>query len=404
MSVISSSRRTLSFIPVDLRFGPRGACYVCDWYNPVKGHAQYSLRDPRRDRKSGRIWRIVPKGAQLAEAPEIDGAPVEALVKLLDSPHYRYRYWAKRELRTREKTEVVGAIGDAMGGDDPLRLRDMTRLEYMWVLQSFDHPVLGHLVHLLNSENHLVAASAYGLLRYWHQGAGGATKLWLRDGATHKSQHVRREAVIAASHIGTADALEAILPVLDQPAGTHLSYAISTSLASENLSRHWEGTPSEARISSALAQLGKGARTKPTTGSASDAAFDSRQGLQTIEIGCIPERLLFTIDQFTVKAGKPVKLVFKNPDATQHNLVILDRGGSVEKVGMAGNEMAKSPDGAKKHFVPDDKSILHHTKLLDPDSVETLRFIAPRKPGSYPYVCTFPGHWVLMKGVMVVEE
>ena len=29
----------LSFIPVDIRFGPRGALYVCDWYNPVKGHA-----------------------------------------------------------------------------------------------------------------------------------------------------------------------------------------------------------------------------------------------------------------------------------------------------------------------------------------------------------------------------
>ena len=105
-----------------------------------------------------------------------------------------------------------------------------------------------------------------------------------------------------------------------------------------------------------------------------------------------------------MKAGKPVKLVFKNPDATQHNIVILDRGGSVEKVGMAGNEMAKSPDGIKKHFIPDDKSILHHSKLLNPNSVETLRFVAPKKPGKYPYVCTFPGHWVLMQGVMTVEE
>jgi azurin len=65
--------------------------------------------------------------------------------------------------------------------------------------------------------------------------------------------------------------------------------------------------------------------------------------------------------------------------------------------------MAKSPEGIKKHFNPDDKSILHHTKLLDPNSVETLRFIAPKKPGRYPYVCTFPGHWLLMRGGMVVE-
>jgi hypothetical protein len=42
----------------------------------VKGHAQYSLRDPRRDRKSGRIWRIVPKGAPLATPPTIAGAPI----------------------------------------------------------------------------------------------------------------------------------------------------------------------------------------------------------------------------------------------------------------------------------------------------------------------------------------
>ncbi len=30
-------------------------------------------------------------------------------------------------------------------------------------------------------------------------------------------------------------------------------------------------------------------------------------------------------------------------------------------------------------------------------------FTAPKEPGEYPYVCTFPGHWRLMKGVMTVE-
>ena len=44
--------KNLSFIPVDIRFAPRGALYVCDWYNPVKGHAQYSLRDAMTDAKT----------------------------------------------------------------------------------------------------------------------------------------------------------------------------------------------------------------------------------------------------------------------------------------------------------------------------------------------------------------
>ena len=61
----------LSFIPVDLQFGPRGDLYVCDWYNPVKGHMQYSLRDERRDRHSGRIWRITAKGKPLQDPPKI---------------------------------------------------------------------------------------------------------------------------------------------------------------------------------------------------------------------------------------------------------------------------------------------------------------------------------------------
>ena len=55
----------LSFIPVDLRYGPRGAMYICDWYNPVKGHAQYSLRDERRDRNPAVFGGSCPKGQSL---------------------------------------------------------------------------------------------------------------------------------------------------------------------------------------------------------------------------------------------------------------------------------------------------------------------------------------------------
>ena len=98
-----------------------------------------------------------------------------------------------------------------------------------------------------------------------------------------------------------------------------------------------------------------------------------------------------------------MKLIFSNPDATQHNLVLLDKGTPVAEIGVAGNDMAKTPEGEKKHFVPNDKRILQHSKLLKPYSVEVLRFTAPTKPGVYPYVCTFPGHWVLMQGVMVVK-
>jgi azurin len=41
--------------------------------------------------------------------------------------------------------------------------------------------------------------------------------------------------------------------------------------------------------------------------------------------------------------------------------------------------------------------------LVNPGQTYTLTFKAPAKVGDYPYVCTFPGHWTLMNGVMHVK-
>ena len=65
--------------------------------------------------------------------------------------------------------------------------------------------------------------------------------------------------------------------------------------------------------------------------------------------------------------------------------------------------MAKDPGGLAKGFIPESDKILHHTRLIDPGKRDVLRFVAPEKPGTYPYLCTFPGHWILMKGEMIVK-
>jgi putative heme-binding domain-containing protein len=50
------------FRPVDIKLGPDGALYVSDFYNKIIGHYEVDLKDPRRDRTSGRIWRIAYTG------------------------------------------------------------------------------------------------------------------------------------------------------------------------------------------------------------------------------------------------------------------------------------------------------------------------------------------------------
>ena len=130
----------------------------------------------------------------------------------------------------------------------------------------------------------------------------------------------------------------------------------------------------------------------------------SNRVLNSVTITATPD-LKFTPAEFTVKAGSAVNLIFRNPDNLYHNLVIV-KAGALETVGLKADLMAGDPDGLDKDYVPDDPNVLHWTPqiTLGIARSHTLRFFAPVEPGDYPYVCTFPGHWRVMHGVMKVIE
>ncbi len=326
----------LSFIPVDARFGPRGDFYVCDWYNPVKGHAQYSLRDPRRDRDSGRIWLIVPKGATLQDPPEIAEAAVPDLLENLKRSEYRYRYWTRRELGTREAPEVIEALDKWVANLDASDERYFHhQLEAVWSYRHFGAARPELLDSLLTCQLPEARAAATHQLRNWHSEFedDGISRLYASS--SDPDPIVRMEAVIAATYIGTREALEAVAPVFTLQMGNHLRFAAHSALISEPLRDFWEKDEDFRSKFPLVATFAKswGAYEKANTvlgkPSAKDKKFDSRKGLETVEIGCVPERMMYTVTEFTVSAGQPVKLVFTNPDATQHNLVIA-KPGSLE--------------------------------------------------------------------------
>ena len=60
------------FRPVQVKLGPDGALWIADFYNPIIGHYEFPLADPRRDRTHGRIWRVVWRGESAAAAPASD--------------------------------------------------------------------------------------------------------------------------------------------------------------------------------------------------------------------------------------------------------------------------------------------------------------------------------------------
>jgi azurin len=124
-------------------------------------------------------------------------------------------------------------------------------------------------------------------------------------------------------------------------------------------------------------------------------------GVQVVEIAAVPEQLTYNVKWFVVEAGKPVQIVLSNPDAMPHNLIV-GRPGSLQEIGAAGAAMPMSADPNVKPFVPALPSVLFSTRLLQGGETERLGFNAPATPGEYIYVCTFPGHWVRMYGVMLV--
>jgi len=114
---------------------------------------------------------------------------------------------------------------------------------------------------------------------------------------------------------------------------------------------------------------------------------------------------------FSVKAGDKVSLLFTNKACPlQHNLIIV-KPGTDAKFGMAADKMITTDAAAAlaKVYVPDDAEskaaiVAASTKLIGTGQNEIITFTAPSEPGEYPYLCTFPGHRFLMKGVMTVTE
>ena len=112
--------------------------------------------------------------------------------------------------------------------------------------------------------------------------------------------------------------------------------------------------------------------------------------------------LKFAQAELRAKAGERLSLTLSNPDAVPHNWVLI-APGKLAAIGDATNKMITDPNGLARHYVPESPDVLAYTDMTNPGTQFTIHFDAPKSPGRYPYLCTFPGHWVVMNGVLVVE-
>ncbi len=114
------------------------------------------------------------------------------------------------------------------------------------------------------------------------------------------------------------------------------------------------------------------------------------------------KNLTFNVATIRVKAGEPIRFTFQNPDVVPHNWVLI-KPGTLPQVGDLVNKIIADPDAATRHYVPKSENVLFYTDIVSPGDAQTINFNAPTQPGRYPYLCTFPGHWMVMNGVLIVE-
>ncbi len=653
----------INFRPVALQFGTDGALYVVDWFNPLIGHMQYSLRDPRRDTSHGRVWRITYNGRPLVDPRDTTEQSIEELLDSLKSEERRYRYRVRRELRERDPQQVEKALGEWVAGLDSTQENfEHHLLEGLWLFQSLDIVEPSLLERLLGTPDYRARAAATRLLRYWHDRLERPLDL-LRRQVRDDHPRVRLEAVVALSFLEGARAAEIALDAQRDETDYYLDYALKETLATlepawkpllsagepfavdnaEGLRFALEQIPAEeladfkpsrpvlqvlidggrrndvrtalermaelngtdpiaellsaiqrareaegesldtlvallaawdrdglrdaraqleqlalranedtvrqgafaallradgnpdkawslatrsarafadmmdgvslirdanqrnalfARIKTVLQDPSSALATSESSGQAgrvrragiralahmdahagevfkllagfakagthlddavtvmagipkehwaleeaaplvgtllrytsevpeaernresfetavalglelvgllpAEQGEEARQAfealvVQTIRIVAVPKELRFDKLSFSVQAGRPVEILFENPDEMPHNLLVT-KPGTLRAVGEAGDAMATQPDAFEKQFVPDTPSVLWATPLLNKGESFRLRFTAPSRPGAYPYVCTFPGHWITMNGVMQVRS
>jgi azurin/glucose/arabinose dehydrogenase len=126
--------------------------------------------------------------------------------------------------------------------------------------------------------------------------------------------------------------------------------------------------------------------------------WPNSEGDQAFLLGTQPG-LKFDQTLLTTKAGTRIRLIFRNTDDMLHNFVLCAPGKG-QDVGNAA--LALGVEGTAKNYVPDSADVLFHTAITQPETSDTIYFIAPTMPGDYDFICSFPGHSAIMKGILRV--
>ncbi|MGN6545119.1 MAG: plastocyanin/azurin family copper-binding protein [Aureliella sp.] len=206
----------------------------------------------------------------------------------------------------------------------------------------------------------------------------------------YAEQPLRAEAVKAMLQVPVSASDEKLLPTL-----------------TEKLVEGAEATPIAERTSESFIDAVQLAE-KLMAGLPADTSRAYRERLRkvavrVVRVRTVEEEMRYDVKYFAVEAGRPVEVILINQDVMPHNFVVT-APGALKEVAFEAAKMAPDQAPGGKQYVPASDKVLFATSMVPSGKQERLSFSAPQTPGEYPFVCTFPNHWMRMYGVMVVVD
>ena len=109
----------------------------------------------------------------------------------------------------------------------------------------------------------------------------------------------------------------------------------------------------------------------------------------------------FDKNMLVVQSGQKITLTLNHTGKMDksimgHNFVLLKKDVDVDDFAML------ALDFKENEYIPKNNDFIVHTRMLGGGESDTINFTI-EEPGSYTYVCTFPGHYQIMQGILTIE-
>lgn len=382
--------------PVFADIGPDENIWVADWYNPVIQHnpdrrgmvnqiwnanagSGNAHLNPLRDRQHGRIYVLAYTGRESDGPESLSAEDTDGLLGALQSTNQFWRLTAQRLI-------VENGLDDLVPG-------------LLALIQDESTDATG-----------LNAGAVHALWTLHGLGAIEGAIQEVRRALRHPSAAVRKAAIaVLPADAATGEALAEAGVFTDANLNTRLSAVLRVIDLGDDASASVVAATQAARegadewIEMALDKLHLVPEEEEAT--IAQAFEPDALPMARLTLHAPPGVMRFEETTLRAFAGQPIMLVFKNLHTEPHNAVFLPAGFDVDMFGRELDAYMTDPKAIGTEYIPPAAAdwVLASTGVIGLDETVTIT-IDGLPEGAYTFLCSVPGHWAVMQGVLQIVE